>query len=623
MKSALKLILLFSLIFFLFLGIVVFILFIYLKISLPSISSLKHYRPKQSNLIFDHNEKIIGFLGKERRIFVPLNKIPPHVVKAFIAAEDANFYKHKGIDFYGLLRALFKNLTSGRIVQGGSTITQQVVKSLLLSSERTLSRKIKEMILAWQIEKNLTKDEILTIYLNHIYLGEGAYGVEAAALTYFNKHVWELNLNEAATLAGLPPGPTRYSPLNNPQAALIRRNYVLRRMAEVGFISWEEAQKIINQPIVVNPKNVNIPWYSAYFIDLVRAELEKILPPEALERGGYRVVTTLDLDWQKKGYENILNFLLQIYKKDAPEIAAVCISNNDGGIRVLVGGKNYMESSFNRALLGKRQAGSAIKPFIWAEALETGVLQPDSILPDEPITLPGADAGKDWSPGNYDGKYMGLISLKDALAYSRNTVSVRIALLLGVERLKNLFARLGFNFPSDLNLSVALGTYEVSPLELTLAYTVFPNLGNKWNPRFIEAIYDQIYGGKLIYQSQPENKPIFSPPTTSIMNDFLQAVTSYGTGKCALALGVPVAGKTGTTQDYKDAWFIGFTADYTCGVWVGYDKGKTLSKGETGGKIACPIWLNLMKGTTHKTKPIPSFKEEPPLRDNLGNATDN
>ncbi len=611
MNSAIKIVGLLTLTFLLFLSLLVLILFLYLKITLPSISKLKHYRPKQANLIVDYQENIIGFLGEERRIFVPLNKIPDHAKKAFLAAEDAQFYRHKGIDFFSLLRALLKNLISGRIVQGGSTITQQVAKSLLLSPERTFSRKLKEMILAWQMEKHLTKDEILTIYLNHIYLGEGAYGVEAASLTYFGKHVWELDLLEAATLAGLPPGPTRFSPLNNPNAALQRRNYVLKRMEEVGFISADLANKLLTQPLLVNPRNVNIPAYGAYFIDLVKAEIEKLLPKEILEQGGLRIKTTLDVEWQRRGYENMLTWLNKNYKSDLPEMAAVCLNNADGGIRFLIGGKNYLQSAYNRAVLGKRQAGSAFKPFIWTEALEKGVVNPNSIIPDEPITLPGADAGKDWSPGNYDGKYMGPVSLKEGIVHSRNTVAVRLALLLGIDNLSDLVKKLDFKFPLPLNLSIALGTYEVTPLELTSAFTVFPTLGHRLTPRVIEAIYDQIYEGKIIYQSEPQSKQVFSAETISIMNDFLEGVVKYGTGRCASALGVPAGGKTGTTQDYKDAWFIGFTADYTCGVWVGYDKARTLQRGETGGRIACPLWLALMQSIKHQMKALPFY--QPPI----------
>ena len=593
----------------LFLGILVLVFAFYLKISLPSISQLKNYRPIQTNVVVDVHGNLIGYIGKKRRIFVPLKKIPPHVIKAFIAAEDANFYKHKGIDFLSVLRALYKNIIHGRIVQGGSTITQQVVRALLLSPERTIRRKIKEIILAWQIEKHLTKNEILTIYLNHIYLGEGAYGVEAAALTYFNKHVWELNLNEAAVIAGLPPAPSRYNPLKNPKLAIARRNYVLRRMAEVGYISWDTAKYISSQPIMLNPKNVNIPIYAAYFIDAVKTELSQILSPKIIEQGGLKIQTTLDLEWAKRAYENAIRTLNRLFfNRKLPEIAAVCLNNEDGGVRVLIGGKNYAQSSFNRAILAKRQPGSAFKPFIWATAIDDGILLPDSTIPDEPIVLPGVNNGKDWSPKNYDNKYMGPISLKDGLAYSRNTVSVRIALLLGLDKIKEMVEKLEFRFNQPINYSIALGTYEVTPLELTRAYTIFPNMGILVKPYFIEKIYDKIYApSKILYQHYPENKSIISAHTAYVMNGFMQAVVQYGTGTCAKKLGVPVAGKTGTTEEHKDAWFVGYTPRYTCGVWVGYDKNKTLKRGETGGRVACPIWLSIMKGTTHEYQEFPIY----------------
>ena len=622
MKSLLKLIATLFLVFTLFWGILFLVFFFYLKITLPSISQLKNYRPQQTNIVLDVNGEVIGYIGKKRRIFVPLEKIPPHVVKAFIAAEDANFYKHKGIDFLSVLRALYKNIIHGKIVQGGSTITQQVVRALLLTPERTIQRKIKEIILAWQIEKHLTKNEILTIYLNHIYLGEGAYGVEAAALTYFNKHVWELDLNEAATIAGLPPAPSRYSPLRNPKLAIARRNYVLRRMAEVGYISWDTAKYVSTQPLVLNPKNVNIPLYAAYFIDAVKEELSQVLPPKVVEQGGLKIQTTLDLEWIKRAYENSIRTLNKLFSshKEVPEFAVVCLNNENGGVRILIGGKDYRESSYNRAIFAKRQPGSAFKPFIWATAIDGGILLPDSIIPDEPITIPGADNGKDWSPRNYDNKYMGPVNLKDALAYSRNTVSVRIALLTGLEKIEEMTKKLEFQFNQPINYSIALGTYEVTLLELTRAYTIFPNMGILVKPHFIEKIYDKIYdSSKVLYQYSSENKPVISAHTAYIMNEFMQAVVQYGTGTCAKALGVPAAGKTGTTQEYKDAWFIGYTPRYTCGVWVGYDKDKTLRRGETGGRVACPLWVSIMQGTAHEYQEFPiyiPFEELPKIFSN-------
>jgi penicillin-binding protein 1A len=603
MKTILKYLLISFLTLNLIVAILIIIAFFYIKISLPSIAKLKNYHPKQANVVFDIKGEIIAFLGEKRRIFVPLNKIPSYVIKAFIAAEDAHFYEHKGIDFLGLLRALYKNIVAGKIVQGGSTITQQVTRNLLLSPERTITRKIKEMFLAWQIEKYLTKNEILTIYLNQIYLGEGAYGVEAAALTYFNKHVWELNLNEAATLAGLPPAPSRFNPIRNMELAIKRRNYVLRRMAEVGFISRETAERISSEPIIINPKNVNIPSYVAYFVDEVKKELQEILPPNLIEEGGLRIDTSLDLDWEKKAYRNAVRTLYRLFRKrrEIPEFAAVCIDNEDGGVRVLIGGRSYIESPYNRALYAKRQSGSAFKPFIWAKALDDGILTPDAVIPDEPLVVPKANNGKDWCPQNYDGKYLGPLSLEMALAKSRNTVAVRIALLLGLDKIKEMVKKLEFRFPNNINYSVALGAYETTPFELTRAYTIFPEMGYMIEPRFIIDIYDKVFedNATLLYKSELQKKSVISPYTAYIMNKFLQAVVQKGTGRCAKALGVPVAGKTGTTQDYRDAWFIGYTPIYTCSVWVGYDKFESLGKGETGGRVACPIWLSIMRATEH------------------------
>ena len=589
-------------------------LYLYLKATLPNIQSLKYYHPIQTNLILDTNGKIIGFLGEKKRIFVPLNKIPKHVILAFIAAEDAHFFEHKGIDFLGILRALYKDIIAGKIVQGGSTITQQVVKCLLLTPERTIERKIKEMFLAWQIEKYLTKEEILTIYLNHIYLGRGAYGVEAAALTYFGKHIWELDLNEAAVLAGLPPAPSRYNPIVNMNAAIKRRNYVLKRMAEEGFISWELAEKVMKQPIKLHPMDINIPLYAAYFIDALKREFPKYFPEQKLLYGGFTIKTTLDKDWQKKAYKSALETLRRLFpdRKDLPEFAVICISNKDGAVRVLIGGKDFRKSPFNRAVLGKRQIGSAIKPFIWAQALEKGIIIPSSIIPDDPIIIQGIDKGKDWAPQNYDGKYMGPIDVKNAIAHSRNTVAVRIALLLGIDNLKELLTRLDLKLPKFLNYSLALGSYEMTPLEVVRIYSNFPNLGIMVYPFFVESVWNKIYDrSEIVYQHKLKPKRVFSEYTAGIMNDFLEAVVDIGTGRCAKKLGVPVAGKTGTTQNYNDAWFIGYTADYTCAVWVGYDKEKTLGKEKTGGKVACPIWLSVMKSIPHLNKPIPKHIQLP------------
>jgi len=601
------------------LGMVLAGLYLYLRLELPDISSLKHYRPPATTVVYDRNGTPIAYWYRERRFPVPLAQMPPYLIQAFVAAEDARFYEHKGIDFVSILRALIADIRAGRVVQGGSTITQQVARALLLSPERTLSRKIREAILAWRIDKALSKDEILNIYLNHIYLGAGAYGVEAAALTYFGKHVWELTLPEAALIAGLTPAPSRYNPLRNPRAALKRRAYVLRRMAEEGYITWDTARRAEKTPLRLRPMDFSPDPRAGYFLQIVRRRLERMLGRERLLTGGYRIYTTLDLNWQEKVLPGVLRRLSEIprrhHSREIPQVAAVCLENESGEVRLVIGGRDFRKSQFNRAVFARRQPGSALKPFLWARALEEGLLRPDSLVMDEPVVLPGGSPEELWRPRNFDHRYLGIISLRTALVDSRNTVAVKIARALGLGEVEETLKTVGISAILPRNLSVALGTIGVSPWELTRAYTVFPNQGALVQPHLVAVIYDR--EGREIYRAHPRSRRILSRETAYVMTFFLKEVVREGTGRCARVLGVPAAGKTGTTDSYQDAWFVGFTPRYTCGVWVGYDTPRTLGRLETGGRAACPIWVEVMRGISLSGKdfPVPEGITFVPFRD--------
>ncbi|QJA06438.1 penicillin-binding protein 1A [Thermosulfurimonas marina] len=582
-------------------------LYFYFQLELPDISALKNYRPPAVTVVYDRNGQPLAYWYRERRFPVPLSKMPSYLIQAFVAAEDARFYEHPGIDLVSILRALLADIRAGRVVQGGSTITQQVARALLLSRERTLSRKIREAILAWRIDKALSKDEILNIYLNQIYLGAGAYGVEAAALTYFGKHVWELSLPEAALIAGLTPAPSRFNPLRNPEAALRRRAYVLRRMMEEGYIRPETAQAAAKAPLKLNPMDFSPDPRAGYFLQVVRLRLEKMFGRERLETGGYRIYTTLDLSWWERARPAVLKALSAIParhgSKEIPQLAVVCVENESGALRLLVGGRDFGESQFNRAVYARRPPGSAIKPFLWARALEDDLLRPDSLVMDEPVVLPGAEPESFWRPRNFDHRYLGIISLRYALVESRNTVAVKIARALGLGEVEETLVGLHLTENLPRNLSVALGSLGVSPLALTRAYTTFPEGGQMIEPHLVEAIYDR--EGNLLYQASPRRRRVFSPETAYVMTYFLKEVVREGTGRCARALGVPVAGKTGTTDRYQDAWFVGFTPVYTCGVWVGYDQPQSLGRLETGGRAACPVWLAVMEAVPQPPKDFP------------------
>ena len=578
------------------LGLVLGGIFFYLSLGLPDISKLINYEPPAATQVLDRHGEVLAYWYKERRFPVPLSQMPSYLIQAFVAAEDSRFFEHRGLDFWGILRAALVDIKARRIVQGGSTITQQVARSLLLSRERSFIRKLKEAILAWEIDSALTKDEILTIYLNHIYFGAGAYGVEAAARTYFNKHVWELSLPEAALIAGLTPAPSRYNPLKNPRLALKRRAYVLRRMAEEGYISWEEAEKALKSPLRLNPADFSPRKEALYFLSYLKDRLEKKFGPDLYVKG-YTIYTTLDLTWQEAAEKSLREDVLQIArrnrKKESPQAAVVCLENGSGAVRVLIGGRDYQKSQFNRVVQARRQPGSAFKPLLWALVLEKRLATVASQVVDEPVVLPGNSPGNYWQPRNFDKSYLGPISLRTALVHSRNTVAVKLAYAVGLSDLITFAKTLGIKSPLAKDYSVALGSSGLSLLELTRAYTAFANQGFLLRETLVENIFDR-HGKDLSLQFETE-KPVISPETAFLMTYLLKEVVRTGTGRCARALGVPAGGKTGTTDNYHDAWFIGFTREVTCGVWIGYDSIKPLGRLETGGRAACPLWLKVMK----------------------------
>ncbi len=575
----------------------------YMMLGLPEISSLHSYRPAMVTEVLDSSYKPIAYWYKEKRWPLPMSQIPEQVANAFLAAEDARFYEHGGIDFMGVLRAVIKNVEAGGIVQGASTITQQVTRALLLTPERSWIRKLKEALLAWQIDASLTKDEILCIYLNQIYLGQGAYGVEAAARTYFAKHVYQLNLAECAMLAGLPQAPSRYNPAKHFDRAKKRQLYVLRRMVEEGFVTPEEAEQARNTRLVIQSEKLDVPTGAEYFIAHVRKELAARYGEERLLTDGLTVVTTLDRRWQEHAAETIregIDNLLMRHKKDKAlkenvQSALVSMEAETGAVRALWGGDDFRKSQFDLAIQGRMQPGSCFKPIVYATCLKEHVIAPNSLMIDEPLSLPGADPSKPWQPENFDKKYMGPITIRTALTYSRNVISVKLVRLVGPKAVVEQARRMGITVPIANNLSIALGSSAVPPIQLVQAYSTFPNLGKTVQPQFVDAVLDR--DERLLEELEPQYNESLDPVTAFQMVLLLESVVQEGTGRYAKRLKWPVGGKTGTTDNYKDAWFMGFSPEVVTGVWVGRKDKKPLGRLETGGKVACPIWTAFMKIT--------------------------
>lgn len=673
------------------------------KYDLPQVKSLETYRPDVITEIYSRNNRVIGQFAIQRRIIVPYKQIPETFVQAIIAAEDQNYYQHFGVDWQGILRAFYRNLKARSIVEGGSTLTQQLSKLLFLTPETSFERKIKEQILAIQIEKHYTKEQILTYYCNQIYMGDGTYGIASASQHYFGKELDQLTLEECAMLAAIPNSAFRYSPIHNIDRALQRRNYVLGRMFAEKMISAQEYRKALETPIILKPPQRKDET-GAYFLEWVRRSLAQKYEMEEIWRKGLRVYTTLDIEMQmaaedalKKGLREIdkkkgwrsgaRNILkegasdLQVYNETAwrnplqegsivnglvmevksnealirignlqarldkkgvewtgqsnlsqilhrgdlvpiklekledrpkisleqhPEVqgALVLIDNATGGILAMVGGYDFETSKFNRATQALRQTGSVFKPLVYAAALESG-MNPDDTVLDAPISFSDG-LGKTWAPENYDGEFKGVITLRQAIAESRNVPAVRLGKHVGVNNLIRIARRFGISSPLQPFLPIAIGAAEVSLVEMVSALSVFPNSGILLKPYFIQRVEDYDHVEKEAH-GPAQVQEVLKAEIAGKMTSLLMGSVLFGTSTRALHLERPVAGKTGTTNDSTDAWFIGFTPSYTCGVWVGFDdKQKSLGAKATGSSLALPIWIDFMKEIL-QDKPVEAF----------------
>lgn len=664
---------------------------------IPSIKDFERIKTPEGTKVYAEDGTLIGEFKIQKGIYIPIKQIPKHLINAVVAVEDSRFWKHKGIDYIGIGRALVTDIFHMKLKEGGSTITQQLAKIMFLTPEKTLSRKVKEAYLAMKIERELSKEKILELYLNNVYFGHGAYGVEMASRIYFGKPVNQITLPEAALLAGLIRAPNAYSPYNDLVRAKQRQEIVLERMEKEEFISPQERKRASNQSIHLSSLRISTENYN-YFLEYVRKQLEENFDIEKIYKGNLRVYTTLDphaqisaqralqeglrevdkrMGWRgslgkvslkedtaeekvaftpsqgdiargtvisvnphqavikARGIKGKLNLqdaqwaskilepsgkikILKSFKltdilspgdivmvrfksvgkeilfslEQEPEIegALAALDPQTGYIKAMVGGYSFQRGEFNRAVYAKRQPGSSFKPFVYAAAIEKGFSPEDTIL-DEPISY--RTGLKEWSPSNYDGEFWGEITLRRALAFSRNVPTVRLAETVGIDSIINLAKKAGITSEIPADLSLALGSLSLSPLELTSAFAVFANGGKKIKPIAIKYVTDNT--GKIILQNEPQPEEVLSPEVAYTITEMLKDVVAYGTGTRA-NIGRPVAGKTGTSNEFRDAWFVGYTPQLVAGVWVGYDDmRKSLGHGEAGGRASAPIWAQFMK----------------------------
>ena len=683
----------------------------YVTRDIPDVKSINDYRPSAVTKVYANDGTLIAEFFKERRYPVRFSEIPIVVKQAFLAAEDASFYSHAGIDPYSIARAFIKNLQAGSAKQGASTITQQVVKNLLLTPERKIERKLKEAILSYRLEQSLTKDEIFEVYLNQIFLGNTAYGVKAAARAYYDKELSDITLAEASMLAGLPKAPSRFSPVSNLPRAKRRQQYVLDQMVKAGFVTREQADTALKEPLKVKTASQQNIYAAPYFVGEVRRQFQQRFPQLDLDQDGIELKTTVDLYATKLGEKalqkglravdkrrgwygprerlvseqkylmhskdlfsspieddfvypalvlnvnvaqkqaqimlgpDILNLSLkdtgwankiidnqdrarftrpevELRKGDLIEVAwtnkadektkksqrilqldqtpliegaVVLLNPNTGAVIATIGGYSYQRSVLNRVTQTVRQPGSTFKPIVYLAAVDGFKYTPSTIVHDSPRTIKVGD--QFWTPGNYDGKYLGPITLRIALEKSKNLVSVDIVSRIGMSPIIKYARQLGITTPIGKNPSIALGSSEVSLLELSRAYGVLAAKGILADSYFISQIKDRT--GAIVYDRENEVtsklRQVLNPDSAFVMSNIMKGVIDSGTATVIKPIKRPVAGKTGTTNDMMDAWFIGFTPEWVCGVWTGFDQLRTIGNKETGGRTAAPIWLNLME----------------------------
>ncbi|MFL5384412.1 MAG: penicillin-binding protein 1A [Longimicrobiaceae bacterium] len=591
----------------------------------PTAAQVQDFSPRQASQVLDARGALLGSFYRERRVVIGIRSLPRYVPLAFVSIEDSRFFSHRGVDPVRVVGAIRDNVIGGFGSTGGSTITMQLARNLfpqqLPPGEKSIRRKLAEVKLSLEMERKLSKERILELYLNHIYLGAGAYGIEAAARTYFNKPAAQLSITEAATLAGLPQAPSAYNPREHPERAQRRRDRVLDRMAENGVISAEQAARAKAEPLVLPPPRGAIR--APYFVEAVRRELEGRFG-ELLYTGGLKIYTGIDPvlqqtseqaleaqlraveggtygDYRHPTYERFSRSLQpgeRVATTPYLQGVVVVMDPGTGVVRAMVGGRDFSQSQFNRATQALRQPGSSFKPFVYAAALEKG-RSPMYEVADEPISIPMGD-GTVWTPKNYDGRYSGYIPMRTGLKFSKNMVAIRLGREAGIEAVRSVASRTGIGTRIPGYPSVYIGAAAVYPVQLVAAYAAFANGGYRVAPRYVVRVED--HKGRLLWEPPRYPEPALEPGIAWIMTSMLREVVDHGTGYPArdpsvggLSYDIPAAGKTGTTNDNTDLWFVGYTPELLAGVWIGLDHPRTVISGGTGGTLAVPVWARVMR----------------------------